>query len=212
MISLITGFPSAEYSSIVRYSDNLGLWDLGNIPVCWSPLITLKAMSETYSSSEEGDCPLITGGSMVVMSSLTPGFPSISNEVIDTTLTSDKTGLSAGLTFINAYPRSSLIMDLSWLLNYFLTPGPGLMMTLIQVGLGLILGLFIKRLILPAAGIFLVLLSAYLIGALTLPENVLSEVQSLLGDALGRLVSALILLAPFAVAFLVGAAIGVVLL
>ncbi|HYA21680.1 MAG TPA: hypothetical protein VEG31_00660 [Thermoproteota archaeon] len=103
-------------------------------------------------------------------------------------------------------------MDLSWLLNYFLTPGPGLMMTLIQVGLGLILGLFIKRLILPAAGIFLVLLSAYLIGALTLPENVLSEVQSLLGDALGRLVSALILLAPFAVAFLVGAAIGVVLL
>jgi|GEM_PF-2111432 len=103
-------------------------------------------------------------------------------------------------------------MDLSWLVNYFLTPGPSLTMTLIQIGLGLILGLFIKRLILPAAGIFLVLLSAYLIGALTLPENVLSEVQSLLGDALGKLISALILLSPFVVAFLVGAAIGMVLL
>lgn len=103
-------------------------------------------------------------------------------------------------------------MDLGWLVSYFLTPGPGLIMTLIQVGLGLVLGVFIKRLILPAVGIFLVLLSAYLIGALTLPSNVLSEVQSLLGDALGRLVSALILLSPFAVGFLFGAAIGVVFL
>jgi len=148
----------------------------------------------------------------VVMSSLTPSFPSVSNEVMDTTLTSDKTKSSTGLTLINAYPRSNTIMDLGWLVSYFLTPGSGLIMTLIQVGLGLVLGIFIKRLILPAVGVFLVLLSAYLIGALTLPTNVLSEVQSLLGDALGRLVSALILLSPFAVGFLFGAAIGVVFL
>ena len=148
----------------------------------------------------------------MVISSLTPSFPSISNEVMDTTLTSDKTKPSSGLILINAYPRSSTAMDLGWLVSYFLTPGPGLIMTLVQVGLGLILGIFIKRLILPAVGVFLVLLSAYLIGALTLPANVLSEVQSLLGDVLGRLISALILLSPFVVAFLVGAAIGVVLL
>ena len=149
---------------------------------------------------------------MVVMSSLTPSFPSVSNEVMDTTLTSDKTKPPTGLTLINAYPRSNTIMDLGWLVSYFLTPGSGLIMTLIQVGLGLVLGIFIKRLILPAVGVFLVLLSAYLIGALTLPTDVLSEVQSLLGDALGRLVSALILLSPFAVGFLFGAAIGVVFL
>lgn len=100
-------------------------------------------------------------------------------------------------------------MDLGWLVSYFLTPGPGLTTTLVQLGLGLILGIFIKRLIAPAVGIFLVLLSAYLIGVLTLPEGILTEVQALLGDAIGRVVSALILMSPFAVGMAFGAAVGV---
>jgi TctA family transporter len=103
-------------------------------------------------------------------------------------------------------------MDLGWLISYFLNPGPQLIATLVQVGLGLVLGAFIKRLIIPAIGVFLVLLSAYLVGVLTLPEQVLTEVQTLLGDAGGRLASALILLSPFAVGLILGAVIGVVLL
>jgi len=103
-------------------------------------------------------------------------------------------------------------MDLGWLVSYFLNPGPQLIATLIQVGLGLVLGIFIKRLILPTFGVFVVLLSAYLVGVLTLPEQVLTEVQGLLGDAVGRVASALILLSPFAVGLILGAVIGVVLL
>jgi len=103
-------------------------------------------------------------------------------------------------------------MDLGWLVGYFLTPGPGLLITFVQLGLGLVLGLFIKRLILAAIGAFAVLLAAYLLGVFTLPEEILAEAQALFGGAAGMLVSALLLLSPFAIGLALGTALGIIFL
>jgi len=103
-------------------------------------------------------------------------------------------------------------MDIGWLVSYFLNPGPELIITLVQLALGLILGFFVKRMATAIIGVFAVLLAAYLIGVLSLPETILIEVQALLGDAAGRIASALLLMSPFALGLIAGVVLGAILL